>query len=145
MLYIYIYIYIYMYTNEIKSCLKSVNISAVVPCFVVGIRGCVVTSRWVDLRTVFLWWILGPCDVPGYPFSFLGLYFRWTYVRCACVRSCVVFRLSCTILLWFHVCILLRGVSVPCFCCPLAITVACCVSFLYVCMVVVCSLSLVAV
>ena len=30
-----------------------------------------------------------------------------------------------TILLLLHVCVLLRGVSVPCFCCPLAIAVAC--------------------
>ena len=85
-----------MYTNEFKSCLKSVKIPAVVPCFVVVIRGCVVIGRWVDLCAVFLWWILGPCGVPGYPmFVFLAFYFRWTYVRCACVRSCVVFRLFC--------------------------------------------------
>ena len=85
-----------MYTNEFKSCLKSVKIPAMVPCFVVVIRGCVVIGRWVDLRTVFLWWILGPCGVQGLSVvRFFGLYFRWTYVRCACVRSCVGFRLFC--------------------------------------------------
>jgi len=36
-----------MYTNKFKSCLKSVKIPAVVPCFVVVIRGCVVG--------VFIW------------------------------------------------------------------------------------------
>jgi uncharacterized membrane protein len=35
------------------------------------------------------------------------------------------FDFFATILLLFHVCVLLRGVSVPCFCCPLAIAVAC--------------------
>ena len=35
-----------MYTNEFKSCLKSVKIPAVVPCFVVVIRGCVVIGRF---------------------------------------------------------------------------------------------------
>jgi len=52
------------------------------------------------------------------------------------------FDFFATIVLLFHVCVLLRGVSVPCFCCPLTVAVACCVSFLYVCMVAVCSLSL---
>jgi len=70
-----------------------------------------------------LWWILGPCGVPGYPlFVFLASILGG--LMCG-VRSCVVFRLFATILLLLHVCVLLRGVSVPCFCCPLAIDVAC--------------------
>ena len=102
-----------MYTNEIKSCLKSVKISTVVPCFVMVIRGCVVIGRWVDLRTLFLWWNLGPCRVSGYP-----LFVSWPYILgglmcgvpvCGPVLCFVFFA---TILLLLHVCVLLRGVSV---------------------------------
>ena len=48
-------------------------------------------------------------------------------------------------LLLFLVFVLVRGVNVPCFCCPLSFDVACCVVFHYVCVVAVCSMSLVAV
>ena len=115
-----------MYTNEFKSCLKSVKIPAVVLYFVVVIRGCVVIGRWVDLRTVFLWWILGPCGVPGYPLcvfldSILGG-LMCVVPACGPVLCFVFFAM---ILLLLHVCVLLRGVSLPCFCCPPAIAVAC--------------------
>jgi len=135
-----------MYTNEFKSCLKSVKIPAVVPCFVVVIRGCVVIGRWVDLRTVFLWWILGSCGVPGYPlFVFLASVLGGLMCGVPVCGPVLCFVFFATILLLLHVCVLLRGVSVPCFFVPWLLLWLVCVSFFYVCMVAVCLLSLVAV
>jgi len=115
-----------MYTNEFKSCLKSVKIPAVVPCFVVVIWGCVVIGRWVDLRTVFLWWILGPCGVPGYPlFVFLASILGGLMCGVLVCGHVLCFIFFARILLLLHTCVLLCGVSVPCFCSPLAIAVAC--------------------
>jgi len=60
-------------------------------------------------------------------------------VVCPYAVLCCVFVFRASILLLFSLCFLVRGVSVPCFCCgPLSIDVACCVSFLYVCVAAVC-------
>ena len=71
-------IYIYMYTNKFKSCLKSVKIPAMVPCFVVVIRGCVVFGRWVDLRTVFCY--VHQCKL-SFHFSSCAVFVRATKFR----------------------------------------------------------------
>ena len=68
--------------------------------------------------------------------QFFGRCLRWIFVRCAHMRFCVVFRLSCDYSSWSESALFLLFLSYD---------VACCEIFLYVCVVAVCSLTLVAV
>jgi len=81
---------------NINSCfLKTVKIPVAVFWFVVVIRGLWFSaSGLIFLRCSYVWsWVLVVYQVFR---CFLGVYFWWTYVRCACLWACVVFRLFVT-------------------------------------------------